>query len=85
MGRQRNRWGACESSPGAYASRVWMGTFAILTLLLMTSSVRAMPGGDDDAGRSSWANDVRGITPFKAVDREVQLVRDILQQELWLL
>ena len=47
-------------------------TITILGLLLMATSVQGMPSDEDDAGRSSWANDIRGITTFKAVDREVQ-------------
>ena len=70
--RRQHSWGARANPPSAYASRVRMVTITIIGLLLMTTSVQGMPGDDDDAGRSSWANDIRGITVFRAVDREVQ-------------
>ena len=65
-------WSARANPPSAYAPRATMATLAILGPLLMTASAQGMPGDDDDSGRSSWAADIRGITPFKAVDREVQ-------------
>ena len=65
-------WSARANSPSAYAPRATMANLTILGLLLMTASVQGMPDGDNDSGRSSWAADIRGITPYKAVDREVQ-------------
>ena len=83
--RCQHSWSACENLPGAYASRAKMANLAIVGLLLMTTSVYAMPDGDGDSTRSSWANDIRGITPYKPVDREVQPnIMDVhLGRPLW--